>query len=136
MIWGFFAPFPLPFPLVDLQASSVVLPLNPLPLPTNSSSNCMPLSPPPLHLPRVSPLADNANDGLSLMPYEAMFVPLSTADDVDMPYGFPADTAKRYSEWALQVRREWCFRWRRRVARHAASALAFTVTFCTVQHQL
>lgn len=49
-------------------------------------------------------MADNANDGLSLMPYEAMFVPVSTADDVDMPYGFPADTAKRYSEWAMQVR--------------------------------
>eukprot|EP00198_Chlamydomonas_reinhardtii_P005918 XP_001695254.1 predicted protein [Chlamydomonas reinhardtii] len=48
---------------------------------------------------RVSPLADHANDGHSLSPYEALFVPLGRWDDAGQPYGSPAELAAAYSEW-------------------------------------
>lgn len=52
----------------------------------------------------MSPLADHANDGHSLSPYEALFVPLGRWDDAGQPYGSPAELAAAYSEW-MAVRR-------------------------------
>ncbi|GLC36248.1 hypothetical protein PLESTB_001364200 [Pleodorina starrii] len=47
----------------------------------------------------LSPLVERANDGLSLLPYEAMFLPVSEYDDGDMPYGAAAEYATTYTEW-------------------------------------
>ncbi|EFJ51822.1 hypothetical protein VOLCADRAFT_87385 [Volvox carteri f. nagariensis] len=49
----------------------------------------------------LSPLLERANDGLSLLPFEAMFLPVSEYDDVDMPYGAAGEFARAYSEWML-----------------------------------
>ncbi|GIL88532.1 hypothetical protein Vretifemale_16489 [Volvox reticuliferus] len=39
------------------------------------------------------------------MPYEAMFLPISEYDDVDMPYGAAFEFARTYSEWMMAAAR-------------------------------
>ncbi|KXZ53014.1 hypothetical protein GPECTOR_8g382 [Gonium pectorale] len=47
----------------------------------------------------VSPLPEHANDGISLTPYEIMFVPVNTWDDMEVPFGTAAEYGTIYTEW-------------------------------------